>query len=105
MYFHSMKDVFEQVVFSLVQKEGVIEGKMMSSPALKYKGKVFCFYHKERMCFKLGQPSSLLDRGLPVELLSPFKTKPPLKGWFWIDGSASDQWPYFSELALDEISG
>ena len=38
------------------EQDGVYEGKMMSSKALKFNNKVFCFQHKSEMGFRLGPP-------------------------------------------------
>ena len=38
----------------LCHQDGVAIGKMMSSQAVKCKGKVFVFFHQEKMTFKLG---------------------------------------------------
>ena len=82
--------------------ENVHLGKMMSSPGLKFKDKVFAFYHKESMGFRLGENFSPekygVDRHRP---LSPFKTKPPLKGWFIIDKEENNSWELLADLALD----
>ena len=39
----------------LCHQDGVAIGKMMSSQAVKCKGKVFVFFHQEKMTFKLGK--------------------------------------------------
>ena len=44
----------------LIKKfDGVVHGKMMSSPGLKYKNKVFAFYFNEEMTFRLGKNYNL----------------------------------------------
>lgn len=71
----------------------VILGKMMSDPALKYKDKVFAFYHKKEMGFRLGSKFDPQKFGIAeTKPLSPFKTKPPLRGWFIISGNESRLW-------------
>ena len=86
--------------FCLAHK-GVTEGKMMSSPALKFNNKVFAFYYKDAMGFRLGPKFDPLVYGLKnAKLLSPFKTKPPLKAWFMIDKHDSGHWNDLTELAL-----
>ena len=52
----------------------VTEGKMMSSPAIHFKGKVFAFFSsKKKMVFKLGDAVS--SKGLEEGMVafSPFK--------------------------------
>jgi len=80
----------------------VIQGKMMSSPALKYKNKVFVFLHKGEMGFRLGPGFDPVKFGLlNARLLSPFKTKPPLKGWFIVAVDENEHWEKLTGMALD----
>jgi hypothetical protein len=75
---------------------------MMSSPGLKYNNKVFAFYHKGNMGFRLGPQFSPPQHGIKfAKPLSPFKTKPPLKGWYVIDQIEKDLWPVLAEMALE----
>lgn len=37
------------------ENEHVTIGKMMSSPGIRYKNKVFAFYYKKIMVFRLGK--------------------------------------------------
>jgi hypothetical protein len=80
----------------------IIPGKMMSSPGLKYKDKVFAFFYKEAMGFRLGPQFNPVQFGLlNAKPLSPFKTKPPLKGWYIVGAEESKFWEKLSEMALD----
>ena len=81
----------------------VIPGKiMMSSPGLKYRDKVFAFQHKNEMGFRLGPLFDPVKFGLlQVKPLSPFKSKPPLKGWFMVDEIESEQWELLGSMALE----
>jgi hypothetical protein len=89
------------LVAEFSQMEGVTIGKMMSSPGLKYNNKVFAFYHKETMGFRLGNNFSSQKFGLlSAQPLSPFKTKPPLKGWVIVDASESKFWSTLCSMAL-----
>lgn len=77
-------------------------GKMMSSPGLKYKNKVFAFYHKGEMGFRLGPEFIPEKLGLKnARLLSPFKTKPPLKGWYVVGADESNFWEKLAGIALE----
>ena len=93
---------FEKIATQFVEgQEGVILGKMMSSPGLKYNNKVFAFFHKDKMGFRLGTSFNLEANGVKhAEPLSPFKTKPPLKGWYMVDVIEADLWPLLTEEAL-----
>lgn len=97
----------EALFLTLVKKfsssnPDIILGKMMSSPGLKYRDKVFAFYHKEEMGFKLGPNFDPVKFGLlNAKPLSPFKTKPPLKGWFIVAANESKFWETLTAMALD----
>jgi len=70
--------------FTTIQPQ-VEAGKMMSSPAITYRGKVFAFYHAGEMTFKLGKDYEPARDGIQHwGLLNPFKHKPPMAGWFRI---------------------
>ncbi|PHN07667.1 hypothetical protein [Flavilitoribacter nigricans] len=93
--------LFEQLVSEYSQKDGVAPGKMMSSPALQYRGKVFAFFHKGAMTFKLGKKFDPSAFGLQHwSYLSPFKNKPPMQAWVVVEEPEKEQWPYLTELAL-----
>lgn len=97
------EELFETIVKEFTNNNGdVLSGKMMSSPALKYKGKVFAFFWKEQMTFKLGKERDLEAEFGIVEygFLSPFKNKPPMKGWYVVSSQFSDQWSTLTQEAL-----
>ena len=96
-------DVFDQICNSLcLEEDGVYEGKMMSSKGLKYNNKVFAFYHKGEMGFRMGPLFDPVKHGLKfVKPLSPFKTKPPLKGWYMVNAIEENLWLDLSKMALD----
>jgi hypothetical protein len=63
--------------------------------------KVFAFYHKKQMIFNLGKdfdPASF--EITDYSLLSPFKTKPPLAGWFQIPYAHNHEWEKLARQAL-----
>lgn len=101
----------EEILFSKIaeklSKENryVTPGKMMSSPGIRYKNKVFAFYHKNEMIFRLGkefQPRKF--RLKTYRLLSPFKSKPPLSGWFQIPYTEKGKWEKLARQALELIT-
>ena len=99
------ENLFEHLVIKFEKKNGVAKGKMMSSPALKCKGKVFAFYHNEEMGFKLGKEFEPKEHGLKDwSYLSPFKNKPPMKAWFMIPYSEKAHWESLTSLALDKMA-
>ncbi|MDP5170540.1 MAG: hypothetical protein NWR72_09860 [Bacteroidia bacterium] len=80
----------------------VAEGKMMSSPGLKVKGKIFAFYHKSAMGFRLGPQFDPELFGISAwEPLSPFKTKPPLAGWLMVKEQEKKEWENLITLSLE----
>lgn len=95
---------YEYIRDKLCKNDGVAMGKMMSSPAVKYKGKVFTFFHNEQMTFKLGKDFEPEEQGLQgCSYLSPFKNKPPMRAWIIVPWSEKDQWENLAQLALEKI--
>jgi hypothetical protein len=93
--------LFDQLVADYVQRDGITLGKMMSSPALQYRGKVFAFFHQEAMTFKLGKSFDPDAYGLREwSYLNPFKNKPPMRAWVVVEATEKDQWPALTEQAL-----
>ena len=101
-----MKAQFDRIVGRLIQIQDVTLGKMMTSPALKYRNEVFLFFHNESMTFKLYDPKELEPFGIKeFTFLSPFKSKPPLKNWLIISPDYADQWESLSDHTLEIARG
>ncbi|TAI47515.1 hypothetical protein [Flagellimonas allohymeniacidonis] len=82
----------------------VTQGKMMSSPAIHYKNKVFAFLsRKNNMVFKLGKGFDLNSIKVELGEFSPFKTKKPLSGWYELGFEHRENWMPLTELALNHI--
>ena len=80
-------------------------GKMMSSPGIKYKDKVFAFYYKDQMVFRLGRDFDPESIGITnFSLLSPFKTKPPLQDWFEIPFEYEERWEELARTAMKTLT-
>lgn len=101
----------EELLFNAVAEKLTYEhqqvqiGKMMSSPGIKYKNKVFAFYHNKEMIFKLGKQFVPKSMGIEnYQLLSPFKNKPPLAGWFQIPYEYGEKWETLARQAQLLIS-
>jgi hypothetical protein len=95
--------VFEGIVGRMTaEHQGVEPGRMMSRAAVAYRGKVFAFYGGEGdMGFRLGKAFDADAAGLVGwRYLSPFKTKPPIKGWIWVKPAQSERWSELAEQAL-----
>lgn len=96
--------LYEFIRDKLCKIEGVAVGRMMSSPALIYKGKVFAFFHKEQMTFKLGKDFVPEEEGLQgCTFLSPFKHKPPMRAWIVVPWTEKDHWESLARSALDKL--
>lgn len=98
------KELFYHIQNQLSQSEFIAPGKMMSSEGITYKTKVFAFYYKDAMVFKLGKGYDPSTIGIEEwEWLNPFKKKPPLKGWFIIKDAYQDRWTELAGIALEQI--
>ena len=103
-----MKDaiqVFEEIKSELTKLPEVTTGKMMSSVGIQFKGKNFAFFKDDKMVFKLGRDFDPASEGIhKYELLSPFKSKLPLKDWFVIDSTSSDKWYLLAKIACQKMA-
>jgi len=103
-------DTSEKLFYAIGEKlsgenDDVSIGNMMSSPGIKYKNKVFAFYYKQQMVFKLGKEFDPPSIGINnFSLLSPFKTKPPLAGWFEIPVEYEKRWDELSRIAMENLA-
>ena len=78
----------------------------MSSPGLKYKDKVFTFYYKDLMCFRLGRDFDPKTEEIAEwGYLSPFKAKPPMYDWVEIGENYAAKWSGLAEMALEKMKG
>lgn len=98
--------LFLRIVDEMVNEhESVSLGKMMSSPALRYKNRVFAFYHNNEMIFRLGKefhPETFKLK--KYSILNPFRNKAPMYGWFQVPFMESRKWKKLAALALDKIA-
>lgn len=96
---------FLRIQEEMITKYGSVSpGKMMSSPAIRYKTKVFAFYHNNEMIFRMGKdfdPSTFKLR--KYSILNPFKKKAPLYGWFQVPIIESKKWEKLAIYAYDKI--
>ena len=87
-----------------LEYDDVSQGPMMSSPGIKYLDKVFAFYYKEKMVFKLGKDFNPSNHGIRnFSYLHPFQNKGPMKAWFEIPFSERSHWEKLTDLALNNI--
>jgi hypothetical protein len=86
------------------ESQEITTGKMMSSPGIRYRNKVLAFFYRETMVFKLGRAFDPGSYGLhDYQLLSPYKTRPPLRDWFEVSATHSDRWEALARLALQRM--
>jgi len=99
------EEYFNELRTKFTNKESFIEiGKMMSSEAITYKGKVFAFFsRKKKMVFKLGKDFNPNEIDTKIQVFNPFKKRGPLNGWFEIPFSKKELWKPFTEKALNII--
>ena len=84
-----------------LQDPKITEGKMMSSPAIHFRGKVFAFFsRKKKMVFKLGKDFDPEVMDIEIRVFNPFKNRAPLNGWFEVSYIFKEHWPTLSEKAL-----
>lgn len=97
--------LFKTIIDKLVEKHAeVSQGKMMSSPGIKYGNKVFAFYYNDQMVFRLGKDFDPNAEGISkFSYLSPFKNKPPMKGWIEVPFTDHQKWQDLAELALKKM--
>ncbi|MFS4466287.1 hypothetical protein [Maribacter sp. 2210JD10-5] len=90
--------------FLCTSERNITEGKMMRSPAIHYKNKVFAFFStKDRMVFKLGKVLDLSQYNFEILVFNPFKNKGPLTGWYEVDYINNDYWEQLAQKALEQI--
>jgi hypothetical protein len=100
--------LFEKIAAKLtVERRDVAPGKMMSSPGIRYKNKVFAFYHQrdKEMLFRLGkafEPEKFKIK--KFSLLNPFKNKPPMAGWFQLPFTENRKWKKLARHALEVMA-
>jgi len=88
----------------IAKDSNIIHGKMMTSPGLKYKNKVFLFFYNNAITFKLGKDFNPEKNSIERwDYLSPFKNKPPMRAWFELPYSEKDKWEAMAFLALEKI--
>jgi hypothetical protein len=86
------------------ESQAITVGKMMSSPGIRYDNKVFAFFYKEGMVFRFGRGFDPATMGIhDYQLLSPFKTRPPLLDWFEISSAYMQQWEALARVALQRM--
>ena len=79
-------------------------GKMMSSEAITFKGKVFAFFSRQQhMVFKLGKDFDASAADIEIRTFSPFKNRAPMRGWFEVPYIAKEHWEPLALQALNTL--
>ncbi|MDR8393896.1 hypothetical protein NC796_22270 [Aliifodinibius sp. S!AR15-10] len=87
-----------------IEHPGIMRGKMMSSEAISYNGKVFAFiFPQQKMVLKLGTDFNQQNANLNINVFNPFKNKGTLNGWFEIDFSNKDEWEVLAKKAFETV--
>lgn len=95
------QELFQGIVKKLSRLKGVKTGRMMSAPGITFNGKVFVFYWKKEMIFRLGKDFDASAFGLKDwHLLNSFKNRPPMTGWFCVPYSESRHWEELARRAI-----
>ncbi len=97
--------LYLKICDTLISKNSnITHGRMMASPGLKYKNKIFAFFHNNAITFKLGKEFDPEKNGIKRwDYLSPFKNKPPMKAWFELPYSEKNKWEAMAFLALEKM--
>lgn len=98
------RELFDAITKKLSRQKGVKQGRMMSAPGITRNGKVFAFYWKKEMIFRLGKDFDADAFGLKDwHLLNPFKERPPMAGWFCVPYSESRHWETLAGRAIKAL--
>lgn len=99
-------DFWKRLAEDLVaHEEGVERGRMMSSDAVKFGGKVFAFYTArgrfQGLGVRVGRDLDVFSLKLAEwEYLAPFTSKPPMMDWILIGAKDRVRWPEMARLGL-----
>ncbi|MEN0047666.1 MAG: hypothetical protein AAF806_11460 [Bacteroidota bacterium] len=99
------ENYFNEIRTQFCLRDPLIQaGKMMSSEAITYQGKVFAFFsRKQKMVFKLGKEFDPDQYGLEIQVFNPFKKRAPMYGWFEVPYTEHEQWKSLGEKALQYL--
>lgn len=97
--------LFLKIADKMIIEHSTVElGKMMSSPALRYKNKVFAFYHNKEMIFRLGKEfEPEVFRLKKYSVLNPFKNRAPMYGWIEVPYVENKKWEKLAGYALNRL--
>lgn len=100
------ESLFKAIAAKLAGENDLVGlGRMMSSPGIRYGARVFAFFYRGQMVFRLGKgfdPTAFEVR--TYNLLNPFKRKGPMAGWYQVSSAEGDKWEALARHALRLIS-
>ena len=101
----------EELQFNIIaeklksENNSISLGKMMSTPGIIYKNKVFAFYYNKEMVFRLGKGFDLSPFEIEnFSFLNPFRNKPPMTGWFQITFADHEKWEELARVAMQNLA-
>jgi hypothetical protein len=99
------QELFDAIAKKMSRRKGIRRGRMMSAPGITLNGKVFAFYWKKEMIFRLGRNFDPDAWGLREwHLLNPFKERPPMSGWFCVPYGESRHWEKLAARAIKALT-
>lgn len=79
-------------------------GKMLSSPAIEYKGRAFAFCHRDTMIIKYRDADELVNKGIrATQEYRPFQNMMSFSEWREVPFYYQDDWPELAEMALGAL--
>ncbi|MDX1479621.1 MAG: hypothetical protein R3301_18040 [Saprospiraceae bacterium] len=96
---------FLQLIHNLEQDyTHLTRTRMLSSPAIEYKGRVFAFCQRGQMVIKLGSDEQLIGLGVRATPgYQPFMNQVVLSQWREVPFYYREDWREIAEMALNAV--
>lgn len=79
-------------------------GKMLSAPALEYKGRAFAFCHRDNMIIKYRDTEMLNSKGIrATQEYRPFRNQVSFSEWREVPFYYQADWTELAEMALGAL--
>ena len=97
--------IFNQVISQLLERHKHLAiGKMLSSPAIEYKGRAFAFCYRDTMIIKYGDTDQLMSCGIrATQEYRPFSNRMTFSQWREVPYYYRDDWTLVAEMALGAL--
>lgn len=101
----SSHTIFNQVISHLQERHKHLAiGKMLSSPAIEYKGRAFAFCCRDNMIIKYGDTEQLMVLGIrATQEYKPFSNMMSFSQWREVPYYYRDDWMSLAEMALTAL--